>query len=388
MIDAIPEQNANEIELVWREHLPLGLNLLLNDESGLLKVVDFPRGSQARKVAIERNLDPEIFKSSTIMAVNGFRYQASDQADLVDALRDPSRPKSISFELANAADAERVQAFVNEINIDDNKNKVEHASDSENNTSTTYTLELLKIEDEGPIGIRFSDSTDGLSLRIDEFLKGDDEKPLLVKRNEKIAMNDILIRINEVYVFGEDKREMALREFQAHSLTRPLSLTFSKPYLHFIVFNKNDNKYFDEKDPSEEFRFNETKSVNINQIHLKEFLNVSGEVESSGVYLGDHLVKINEEEVGLSAPILERNTSTNSFEDTMKKLEDSKIYPVTLKFARPNKEKTKRGASVFELQSAETIEVIVKSSDQLGCQFGRGQEYNDIIVTSFDGVQG
>lgn len=34
-----------KIELVWRERLPLGMSLLMNDESGLLKVVEFPRGS-------------------------------------------------------------------------------------------------------------------------------------------------------------------------------------------------------------------------------------------------------------------------------------------------------------------------------------------------------
>lgn len=42
------EQNSldrRRIELVWRERLPLGMNLLMNDDSGFLKVVDFPRGS-------------------------------------------------------------------------------------------------------------------------------------------------------------------------------------------------------------------------------------------------------------------------------------------------------------------------------------------------------
>jgi hypothetical protein len=31
-------ENENQVELVWRERLPLGLNLLLNDESGQVKV--------------------------------------------------------------------------------------------------------------------------------------------------------------------------------------------------------------------------------------------------------------------------------------------------------------------------------------------------------------
>ena len=45
LVEAMEDESAKEVELVWREHLPLGMNLLMNDDSGLLKVVDFPRGS-------------------------------------------------------------------------------------------------------------------------------------------------------------------------------------------------------------------------------------------------------------------------------------------------------------------------------------------------------
>jgi hypothetical protein len=102
--------NANEVELVWRERLPLGMNLLTNDDSGRLKVVDFPRGSQARKVCTEKKIDADIFAGATVVAVNGSRFE--EQADLLDALRDPSRPKSVHFALSNAEDAERVRSFV------------------------------------------------------------------------------------------------------------------------------------------------------------------------------------------------------------------------------------------------------------------------------------
>jgi hypothetical protein len=67
----IDESNANEIDLVWTEFVPLGINLLLNDKSGFIKVVDFPRGSQARKVAVDKELDPINFKGATIISVNG-----------------------------------------------------------------------------------------------------------------------------------------------------------------------------------------------------------------------------------------------------------------------------------------------------------------------------
>merc|ERR1740124_904526 len=66
---------AYEVELVWREAVSLGIQLLMNDESGYMKVVDFPRGGQARNVAEAANLDPEIFKGATITAVNGKRFE-------------------------------------------------------------------------------------------------------------------------------------------------------------------------------------------------------------------------------------------------------------------------------------------------------------------------
>ena len=78
---------ANEIDLVWNEFVPLGINLLLNDKSGKIKVVDFPRGSQARKVAVDKEFDPDEFKGATIVAVNGSRVDNKDRVDLLLALR-------------------------------------------------------------------------------------------------------------------------------------------------------------------------------------------------------------------------------------------------------------------------------------------------------------
>lgn len=73
---------ADEVELVWRERVPLGLNILTNDESGYLKVIDLPRGTQARQVAQQAQLDPDIFKGSTIVSVNGRRYGPDNQVEL------------------------------------------------------------------------------------------------------------------------------------------------------------------------------------------------------------------------------------------------------------------------------------------------------------------
>ena len=56
------DKNEDLVELVWRKPVPLGLNILTND--GILKVIDLPRGTQAREVAQSKQLDPDIFKVS------------------------------------------------------------------------------------------------------------------------------------------------------------------------------------------------------------------------------------------------------------------------------------------------------------------------------------
>ena len=43
VIDATPDPNDLVYDLVFRDQVPLGINLLLNDESGMVRVVDFPR---------------------------------------------------------------------------------------------------------------------------------------------------------------------------------------------------------------------------------------------------------------------------------------------------------------------------------------------------------
>lgn len=107
---ALPSEEESLVELVWRESLPLGMNLLLNDDSGLLKIVDFPRGSQARAVCVQKRIDPEVFNGATIIAVNGSRYDTKEE--LFGALKDPGRPKSVLFKLAEQEDAERIKRFV------------------------------------------------------------------------------------------------------------------------------------------------------------------------------------------------------------------------------------------------------------------------------------
>ena len=71
IIDTQHILNKDLVELVWRDHVPLGMKLLMNDGSGDVKVVEFPRGGQARRVAEFANLDPDSFKGATNCAVSG-----------------------------------------------------------------------------------------------------------------------------------------------------------------------------------------------------------------------------------------------------------------------------------------------------------------------------
>ena len=50
----INERN-NKIDLVLREYLPLGMKLLMNDKSGLVRIVKFPHGLQAHMVMKKAN---------------------------------------------------------------------------------------------------------------------------------------------------------------------------------------------------------------------------------------------------------------------------------------------------------------------------------------------
>jgi len=66
-----------DVELVWREAVPLGMQLLLNDkvEKDRVKVVEFPRGGQAGRVAEAAGFDAEVFRGSQILSVNGTTYK-------------------------------------------------------------------------------------------------------------------------------------------------------------------------------------------------------------------------------------------------------------------------------------------------------------------------
>ena len=105
-------ERDNAIYLVWREYLPLSMNLLMNNESGLVKIVKFPRELQACMVVEEGKLGPKGFEGATIMECNGQRFDEFNDDTLIDALKDPGRSKAILFRRANDKDTEWMRSFL------------------------------------------------------------------------------------------------------------------------------------------------------------------------------------------------------------------------------------------------------------------------------------
>ena len=168
-----------------------------------------------------------------------------------------------------------------------------------------------------------------------------------------------------------------------------LSLSFTNPYQHLISLKKNEGEDDNSKNPANEFSFGENKSESgSNEVYFKEYVNIPGAIESSGVLLGDHLVKLNGMDVGVGGPP-DRVASNPTLMDVISHLvENPQAFPAILTFARPSKDRSRWESSKFDLDSAETVVVTSNSKEELGCQFGQGSLPNDIIVTSLQDIPG
>lgn len=390
IVAAEPVQESNLIELVWREHLPLGMNLLLNDESGQLKVVDFPRGSQARNVCESKNLDPEGFKGATIVAVNGIRYQNDD--DLFEALKDPGRPKTIQFELADTEDAERVRRFVED---SDNCNKPKPPKKSTD--KRVFSTRTVTFTDSSDLGIEFANSEDNYGLVIRKFLEGDGGIVLAAERNDEINIGDLLTHVNGKLVVGADGtgRVKALTALEAESNKRPLSLTFVDPYLYRAIFEQSPGLPITIGGPEEfEMEVKEIADVGSKRVVVTGFKDVDGVSEKSGVLIGDHLVFVNGVAVGAGCRWMGENGG-HSLEDIEEMLRNKLNYPAGLTFARPLKTSSEsRGwfsggqkEEQIEMSNSETICVSAESHEQLGLKLDM-KNYSDVVVKDLAAVPG
>ena len=374
------------IELVWRERLPLGMNLLTNDDSGQLKVVDFPRGSQARQVCEKKNLTPDLFKGATIVAVNG--TTSDHQDDLFEALKDPARPKTIQFRLAESAEWERVRRFVE----GDRKPSSDDGSEIKPRALSTRVVEFNK---EGELGIVFAPALDNNGLVVDGFLEGEDGIVLAAERSNDIILGDILTHINGELVVGKEGTQKSLKILEDKAHERPLSLTFSRSYLYReVIVRPEELPGIYTKGGPEELVLEDRKLEDgTRRVVIKNFNPVSGAGESSGILIGDHLVFVNGTPVGAGARWLGESTSPN-LDEVYEMLGDKMQYPIGLTFARPqnkggvsNRWSSSKSTEPFSDFDADTICVTCEEQNRLGCIFDT-TEHGDIVISDFSSVPG
>jgi len=377
------QSRANEVELVWRERVALGMNLLLNDESGQLKVVDFPRGSQARKVATGRGFDPDIFKGATIIAVNGMYHD--DQDDLLDALTDPARPKSINFQLANVEDASRIEEWVGESNAASNATPTKTEI-----KKVPMEVTTVSIAKEGDLGIQFSSSPDNFGLVVTGFNTGEYNEALLGEKTGQIHIGNILAYINGTRVVADngEGKERALAEFEKVGQTRPIELGMIPGYIYREVLEKSNTGIVHVGGPEElSFREEEDASTGT-RIFFDGFKDVIGMAESGGVLIGDYLIFVNGFPVGAGCQLYNDPTD-RGLEEVIDMLKKKKTYPAALTFARPKKAGSRwTSSAALSLESAETFCVTADYYHQIGCIFSEGNDGKSIIVGDIKGIPG
>ena len=389
--DATPDPSDLVYDLVFRDQVPLGINLLLNDESGFVRCVDFPRGSQSRKVATEKGLDPDIFKSATIVSVNGTMAQKHHQSDVMAALKDPGRPKTIQLKIADdLAEAERVRTFAMS-SIGGEEKVVDNNSGLVPVTPSTTVIKI-DITDEGVLGVKFTRAIDDLGLALGDSgnvtaLDGALRDAL---NSGKLVQGDILSHINGINVLGRNGagRERALEQLQKFGSKRPLSLQFVKPSSHLLSFQELCVEGL-VVGGAEELVLEEKKiEGGGKRVIIKSFQDVAGIAEQSGIFIGDHLISVNGFPVG--AGCLKHGDPMPEFKHVEAIIRNES--PLALTFARPKREERwtnvmgSNGADIID--GAETFTVAALDADQLGCNFSAGQIAGTIVVGSFKAVKG
>ncbi|KAL7549489.1 hypothetical protein ACHAWF_012758 [Thalassiosira exigua] len=379
---ADPEERADEVELVWRERVPLGLNILTNDPSGLLKVIDLPRGTQARKVAQSRQLDPDIFKGATIVSVNGKRYGPEGQVDLFAALKDPSRPKSILFQLASSEDAEGAEAAAGgDISVPAKANGKAN--------SANCVIEVVNIVEEGSLGLRFSGHS-CLGLTVSGFCRDASDQPLPIEKAGRVATGYILSHVDDEVVLGEEGegRRKALKLLEGASSRRPLRLGFVRPYMHEVLLKQEEANGPTFGGPSELVFVAEEGGI-----VLKDFALVDGAAEAGGVLVGDNLAFINGIPVGAGCRLLSSKDPSPKLDDVLRILEEHE--PLALTFARAQ---AKPSSAVkgyltssplsLNVETARTFSIPAPDHTRLGCKFVTGMNGSDVVVREMGGVVG
>ena len=378
IVAMVEDPSANEIDLVWKEFLPLGINLVLNDKSGKIKVVDFPRGSQARKVCVDKQLDPDIFKGSTVVAINGYRFKRKDEAqnriDMMLALRDQSRPKTIKFML----DSEMMKTSKG---VEDPAQPMTSAVEEKESNSVGY----LDIIEEGPIGLTFKRSIDNKCLVLRSFEDGSAKKALV---KDSVSIGDMLTHVNDdCLLSAAEPIQASYDALQTHGISRPLRLGFIQPYLFHITLKKDDNFL---GSPNEFSLVQKTRKDYVSGkassgVYVKGYKLVDGVVEAHGVFLGDHLIFVNGQPVGIGHE-LRPDFPNLDLKEVADLLKSDESYPICLTFARPQSDTR---VATFDLDMLDkTISVVADTRDKLGFTIGIGQQPNHYVVKAFKAVIG
>jgi hypothetical protein len=379
--------NEDLVELVWRERVPLGLNLLTNDSSGILKVIDLPRGTQARVVAQANQLDPDLFKGATIVAVNGKRYGPDSQVDLFTALKDPARPKAILFKLSKSQnELERIDRII--------KRKNGSSASLSRSEGVSGLVATVKIDDEGSIGVRLT-SNDNFALAVKLFLSNPDGDMLPVEESGMVMVGDLLSHVNGTLVLaanGEGKQKAYSLLEQVGKL-RPLSLGFVKPFQYSIIIKKDNIEDESLGGPSE-LQFVEvdgTTNSKEKTFVLKDFALAEGAAEKNGVLVGDNLIFVNGFPVGAGCKLLGNGSKSPTMDEVGRMLKE--YSPLVLGFARAKAKQTRvqamtSSALSIDIETATTFSVAASNHHHLGCKFAAGMNGTDIIVKDIIGVEG
>mmetsp|Transcript_20005 Transcript_20005/g.40703 ORF Transcript_20005/g.40703 Transcript_20005/m.40703 type:complete len:677 (+) Transcript_20005:256-2286(+) len=388
--DAAPDPTDLICDLIFREQVPLGINLLLNDESGFVRVVDFPRGSQSRKIALEMGLDPDKFKSATIVAVNGTTAQKHHQVDVMSMLKDPGRPKTVQLKIADdVAEAERVRIFA-----EGQKDAGAEKKDSLTSVVASSLVVRVTISNDGPLGVKLVKSIDDFGLAICDISAGDasreqDEVLVEAVKSGRITKGDMLSHVGGVLVLGQDGigRKRALEQLQELGSKRPLILDFVKPCVHLFSFQTLCANGLTVGGPEEFILEEEKLESGPKKIIIKGFRDIAGIAESSGIFIGDHLVTVNGFPVG--AGCIKHGDPVPDFQHVLQMLRNES--PLALVFARPKREdrwNVMGGSASIDFEGAETFTVAASDYDQLGCEFAIGQMAGTVVVKSFGAVKG
>jgi hypothetical protein len=248
--------------------------------------------------------------------------------------------------------------------------------------------EIVLVE-EGHIGVEFCSMIDNNALVVKTILS--DGLLKAVDNESKIHVGDILCAVNgqEILVGDGPWIQSSYEYLQKNGGLRPLTLSFARPYLVKTTVNKEDCKL--DNDGPEEFVLTEKKfDGKLNRICLSSFRDIDGAAESSGVFIGDNLIFINEIPVGAGTK-LRPGCPIIGLQDIQAILKDDSSYPMCLQFARQSSSSGKRKVD-FDLESDDikTSTVTVDHPSLLGFVIRemRVGSSNSYIVAEFHAVEG